>query len=90
MIDAEDVFLVERRQQNAVQRLRGREVATEWLLDDHPRSRGRAAGLRQLLDDRGEQDRRYREIVRGTRGTAKQLSQGRESTRIGIVAVYIT
>jgi hypothetical protein len=84
VVDPEDGAVVERLGQRLLQAVRGREVAAERLLDDHPRA-VRAADLRQRRDDRREQARRDREVVQRALRAAERLPQPLEGRRIGVV-----
>jgi len=68
MIDAEDLRLVHVRVQQPVQLTRALEIGAERLLHDDTapavrRGRPRQSGRAQLLDDRGVDRRRDREVV---------------------------
>jgi hypothetical protein len=76
MVDAENARLVEDRVERRTQRLRGREVTAEGLLDDNARAAG-AARLAEPLDHSGEHTRRDCEIVQWVRGTAEFLCKTR-------------
>jgi hypothetical protein len=65
MVDAIDVILVERAEQDGVELARRRKVVPEGLLHDHARTVG-AAALRELQDNGAEKRRRDREVVRRT------------------------
>ena len=67
VIDAEDLRLVEVRVQQLVQRARAGEIGAERLFDDDPapafrRRRRRQPRGAELLDDRGVDGRRNREV----------------------------
>ena len=64
VVDPEDVALDESAEQDPIQLARRGEVLPERLLDDDAGA-VRAPRLRQLLDDRSEQRRRNRQVVRG-------------------------
>jgi hypothetical protein len=70
MIDAEDAFLVERAQQNAVESLRRGEVRAERFFHNHPRAAAGTISGPQLFHYFPKQDRRNGEIMwRPLRGT---------------------
>ena len=80
--------LVERAEQDPVQRARRLEIAAEGLLDDHARAVGAARGG-ELLHDRAEQRGRDGEVVRRPLRGAERLAQRLEGGRVGVVAVDV-
>ena len=75
MVDAEDGRLLEDGVERRAQRLRGREVTAEGLLDDDSRPAG-AARLAEPQDDLREHTGRDGEIVQRVRCTAELLAEG--------------
>ena len=53
LVDAKDMLLIERGEQDLVQRARGFEIAAEWLFDDDARA-VHAPCACELLNDRSE------------------------------------
>ena len=86
MIDTKNGFLGEDVQEGGVERLRGRQVAAEGLLDDDARILG-AARVGEPLDDAAEHARRDREVVDGALGEPELLAQLAISLRVGVVAI---
>ena len=88
VVDPEDVALDERAEQDPIQLARRGEVLAEGLLDDDAGA-FRAARLRQLFDDRSEQRRRDRQVVRGVLGAGELAPERREGRRILVVPVDV-
>src|SRR4029453_529289 len=86
VIDAKDVILVETLEQDRVEIARGNEVVSERLLDNDARPR-RAARRGELLDDRAEESRRYREIMRRAPRRAKLFLDPQKRRGIAVVAI---
>jgi hypothetical protein len=89
VIDAEDRCFREDPVQRRVELLRRAQVATEWLLDDHPRIL-RAAGVCESLNDAREHAGWNREIVNRACRRAERLAELAKGFRVFIVAIDIT
>jgi hypothetical protein len=89
VIDAEDRGLGKRAEQHFVELPRRGEARAERLLDDDASPLG-GAGRRQPFDDRSEQDRRDREVVRRAPGRAELAAQRLKCRRIVVIAVDVT
>ena len=88
VVDPEDARLGEHRVKDAVELLRRLQVAPERLLDDDAGVL-RAVGRAEALDDRGEEARRDREVVRGALRAAEGLTQRLEGGLVAVVPVDV-
>ena len=88
VVDAKDRGLREDPVERGVQGSRARQVVPERLLD-HDASALRAPGPGQTLDDRAEEARRNRQIVRRMLRAAERLAKGDERRRVRVVAVDV-
>src|SRR6516225_4298023 len=88
MINAEDRRLRKDFVQNPIQRLRGRQIAAEWLLDNNSRAAS-TSGFRKAADDDREHAWRDGKIMKRTLRTAECFSQALVRRRVVIVAINV-
>ena len=88
VVDAEDRALREGLVQDAVELLRGAEVASEGLLQHHAAAFG-AAGAREPADHEGECARRDRQVEGGVLRRAERGADRREGGGLCVVAAHV-
>ena len=88
VIDSKDCGFWKHLVQRAIERLSGREIAPERLLDDHPRILG-ASRFSETLHDARKHARGNGEVMDGPGRKTQCLLQFGECLRIRVIAVHI-
>ncbi len=88
MIDAENRFLVESREQDAIERQCRNEVVSERFFDDDAGGVG-AVGLGELLHNQAEEHGRDGEVVGRPLSGTELLADGLKGSRILVIPVHV-